>query len=217
MKCYFKKHPLKLLFIIFLLLVFIFAQAVRILEFNASQFETSRNLSITINCLWFVGVTMTTVGYGDYIPNTNFGRIITYGIFLCGLFLISLTFGTVVEFIQLSLPEQNVLFVIKNLRYNKQINIVCSKIITGVFRLNMKKKRFSKNSFSFNYENHKLITNLIVFKQLKRKLKENKDDVDFKLYLVNSIKSMQISLKQIEKDIDYSLNEVITLKEKILR
>lgn len=217
MKCYFKKHPLKLLFIIFMMLVFIFAIAVRILEFNASHNPNSKNLSITINCLWFVGVTMTTVGYGDYFPNTNFGRFITYAIFLCGLFLISLTFGTVVEFIQLSLPEQNVLFVIKNLRYHKKRADVCSRIITGFFRLNMKKKKLGNNSFSINYEIHILIKNLIEFKNLKRKLKENKDDVDFKLYLVNSIKSMQISLRKIEKDINYSLNEVITLKEKILR
>lgn len=63
---------------------------------------------------------MTTVGYGDFTPNTLFGRFIAYFIFLYGLFLISLTFGTVMNFIKLSLPEQYVLIVIKNLKYNKQ-------------------------------------------------------------------------------------------------
>lgn len=61
---------------------------------------------------------MTTVGYGDFTPNTISGRIIAYFIFLYGLFLISLTFGTVMNFIKLSLPEQYVLIVIKNLKYN---------------------------------------------------------------------------------------------------
>lgn len=48
---------------------------------------------------------MTTVGYGDFYPNTTAGRIIAYLIFLSGLFLISLTFSIVMSFIQLSLPE----------------------------------------------------------------------------------------------------------------
>ena len=48
---------------------------------------------------------MTTVGYGDLYPNTYQGRALTFFIFLCGLFLISLTFGTVVDITKLSLAE----------------------------------------------------------------------------------------------------------------
>lgn len=42
------------------------------------------------NCLWNVLVTMTTVGYGDYFPITNFGRIVNVLTSIGGSCLISL-------------------------------------------------------------------------------------------------------------------------------
>ena len=50
---------------------------------------------LTIN-MWNVIITLTTVGYGDYYPKTNFGRfigIITafWGVFFVSLFVVALT------------------------------------------------------------------------------------------------------------------------------
>lgn len=42
------------------------------------------------NCLWNILVTMTTVGYGDYFPITNFGRIVNVLASIGGSCLISL-------------------------------------------------------------------------------------------------------------------------------
>ncbi len=105
---------------LFCILIVVFSMAIRFVEFNVSFINGEYNLlNQYINGFWFVGVTMTTVGYGDIKPNTIFGRILAYLIFLCGLLIISLTFGTVFSFIQLSLQEQNVLFIIRNLRLSK--------------------------------------------------------------------------------------------------
>jgi voltage-gated potassium channel Kch len=48
------------------------------------------------NSMWCVIITMTTVGYGDFVPKTNLGRTVAvlaciWGNFLISLMVISLT------------------------------------------------------------------------------------------------------------------------------
>jgi voltage-gated potassium channel len=43
------------------------------------------------NALWLVLMTVTTVGLGDYYPQTHFGRTIVFFIAIWGTFVISLT------------------------------------------------------------------------------------------------------------------------------
>lgn len=104
-KCYFTRYPLVLITVLFTLFIMLFALAVRYMEYKSNASLNGRDFTSYINALWFVGATMTTVGYGDFTPNTVSGRFNAYFIFLTGLFLISLTFGTVMNFIKLSLPE----------------------------------------------------------------------------------------------------------------
>lgn len=55
--------------------------------------DNFRNITLA---MWNVIITLTTVGYGDYYPKTNFGRfigIITafWGVFFVSLFVVALT------------------------------------------------------------------------------------------------------------------------------
>ena len=45
--------------------------------------------------LWWTIVSMTTVGYGDYAPNTNLGRILAIFIMLSGISLIAIVTATI--------------------------------------------------------------------------------------------------------------------------
>jgi hypothetical protein len=58
--------------------------------------EVDQNFRNITTAMWNVIITLTTVGYGDYYPMTNFGRfigIITafWGVFFVSLFVVALT------------------------------------------------------------------------------------------------------------------------------
>lgn len=48
-----------------------------------------------LNCFWFVIITMTTVGYGDYYPRTSMGRMLNLFISLYGICIVSMTVSIV--------------------------------------------------------------------------------------------------------------------------
>lgn len=57
---------------------------------------SGQDFDLMSNTIWNVLVTMTTVGYGDYYPKTNMGRIIGmiiafWGVFIVSLFVVSLS------------------------------------------------------------------------------------------------------------------------------
>lgn len=67
--------------------------------------NTNNDFVYYLNTFWFVGVTMTTVGYGDYTPQTVAGRFFSFIICIWGLFFISMGFASLINLLKLSLSE----------------------------------------------------------------------------------------------------------------
>lgn len=63
------------------------------------------NFTNMSNCVWCVIITMATVGYGDYYPISNFGRVI--GVFVClwGVFVVSMSVATLNNLLEFSRGE----------------------------------------------------------------------------------------------------------------
>lgn len=67
----------------------------RMFERTLSQ-ASGQDYGLMSNTIWNVLVTMTTVGYGDYYPKTNMGRVVGiiiafWGVFIVSLFVVSLS------------------------------------------------------------------------------------------------------------------------------
>ncbi|WP_339610337.1 potassium channel family protein [uncultured Planktosalinus sp.] len=53
------------------------------------------NIQTAEDALWWSFVTITTVGYGDFYPVTNIGKLITFVLIVCGI----ASFGTAISYI----------------------------------------------------------------------------------------------------------------------
>lgn len=86
-KCIFKDKPFTMLIFTFFISVTIFSYAFRISE--AAIYPLSDISTIYSNMIWMTIITMTSVGYGDYAPQTPFGRFIGCLCVSWGMFIIS--------------------------------------------------------------------------------------------------------------------------------
>lgn len=88
-----KEHPFSTLCLILLLTCICFGYSLRNFEllFWETQQEKSQDWNNFWNSIWCIFVSMTTVGYGDFYPNTHFGRGIVIGSCFVGTYFVSMT------------------------------------------------------------------------------------------------------------------------------
>ena len=98
-KCIFSEKPLIALLILFLSLLFVLANMVKLSEMHV---EGSK-LNEFKNSVWCVVITMGTVGYGEYSPTTYFGRIILFLVSIAGILMSSLLILTLSTYLSMNL------------------------------------------------------------------------------------------------------------------
>jgi len=92
-KSIFKDNPFSFIITIFLISLGMFSFAFRIAE---NVIYSTTPLGTYGNMAWMTVVTMTTVGYGDYTPKTQLGRIIgalcvSWGVLIVSVMVVVLT------------------------------------------------------------------------------------------------------------------------------
>lgn len=94
--------------------------------------------------MWLIIITMTTVGYGDIVPMTNFGRLFT--IFACffGTFVISLMKIPIMSKIQMSEQEANAYKCITNLKTKHNLKIQAARVIQKFMKYVVKTKKVKR-------------------------------------------------------------------------
>lgn len=105
-KSQFKSNPGRFVFILFTLSVLCLAYILRIFELRFSVHPNSDTIQEIegdyFTQLYLIVITMTTVGYGDYIPHTRPGQVVIMFTALWGAFMISLIVLLVTNILDLS-------------------------------------------------------------------------------------------------------------------
>lgn len=114
-KCLVSKHPLKVVLINLFICIFSFSWLMHAFEgpvFKIALKESPTSLNNFTNygnCFWFLIVTTTTIGFGDYYPITNIGRIVTVVAAIVGNIHLSILIYRTVTYFTLNEEELNLL------------------------------------------------------------------------------------------------------------
>lgn len=94
--------------------------------------------------MYFIVITVTTVGYGDFYPLSIFGRLLAFLIFIWGAFFVSLSFVILMRTVEMDSKERNALNLIRRIQINKQVRDSSAVCISRFFRLLLLYKRFKR-------------------------------------------------------------------------
>lgn len=143
-KNYISNHPFGFMFLSFIISMFFFTHVTLILERNPLKNEESV-LEGWPDGLWYIMVTMLTIGYGDIVVQTFFARIIIIFLVIWGNLWSSIFLSAIYPYLQLTTREEKAYNQINRMILKEKIENYASKVITKMLQLNMLKKIDEKN------------------------------------------------------------------------
>ena len=141
LKSLIKTKPLATMTTAFFFFIFTFAFVIRIFERGISAY-TDDDYNVFFNSIWFVTVTMTTVGFGDFTVRTIEGRSICIVACITGVFLFSLLIIVISNFLQMNSIELNMFIISEKCKINDEVNQNAKDVILEYFHFLDKKKMF---------------------------------------------------------------------------
>lgn len=138
-----KLRPYSMLTIVFGSAILSFALALRVFEYftvphneDATQIKGQRgddnHLKDFVNSVWITIVTMTTVGYGDYVPKENYGRVICIISCIIGLLLVSIIVVSLEMITDFSEEEKKAYSIIKKINADQNVILKASEVIIAL-------------------------------------------------------------------------------------
>lgn len=130
MKVIFRRFPAIFIIILFFVLLFGASYCIRVTESPVNQFHSTWYW----NHLWLVIVTMTTVGYGDNVPGTHFGRFVCVLVMAFGTVIVSMMTASATEFLNLTEKEEKLFKESQIMTSKRRVTISCTRFMQYLFR-----------------------------------------------------------------------------------
>ena len=203
------------LFLIFTTFTFCFGLAymMKIIEgpaYYLSEDRTNYNKFTDYgNCFWTIFVTMTSVGYGDFVPQTMLGRLISFLTALSGNILLAMNISFLQSKTQISADEENALNFIERMEERETMQSIAASYFKSNFTYFIAKKKFIRNEDERTQANKKTLFELAKQKYLKRK------EFKKKLHQFQVKYKMPTDLDKVKRKINTMSNAIVTSNKKI--
>jgi hypothetical protein len=149
-RCLMEKKPYFFFITTFLTFVMVFAYMLKIIEgplyYDGVSGDASlhNDYSKLENCIWNVVITMTTVGYGDYFPVSNLGRLIVVITSIVGNAVTSLIVFSVSVNFKLTPREFKVYHFCERLNAKTLIERCSANLFSTTFKLLVAQNKLKK-------------------------------------------------------------------------
>lgn len=238
-----KYRPFSMLTVIFTAVMVSFGFALRTFEFFAISSGTEYTsmkgngndqdyLKDLVNSVWEIILTMTTVGYGDFVPNENYGRFICVIACILGLLLVSVIVVSLAIISEFSDEEKKAYSLLKKLNADNNVILKAAEVISALCILRMRamgknsklSERFVhimklKQSISVFKDDFKIATSMSLpldrtFKIINQEIKENYDNLTENIGELKKIGKYTAKISHSQKE---CVNKMKTIRERQLR
>lgn len=211
-----KKKPYSVLLLSLILSVALFGFVLRIFE-RPLSIASNQDFNSINNAFWVTLITMTTVGYGDFFPKSNIGRLIGILIAFWGVAFVSLFVVTLTNLLLFKNGEEKSFILLQRLKSKDALKLEAVNVMTAAYRQKKTKKDFP-NDMSKNINAVRTFRGYMLKFQaisrairsnyetetdadrIKRDLEDLREDVDFiKNNLTQICKSVGIEEKEWEE------------------
>ncbi|OMJ67652.1 hypothetical protein SteCoe_35129 [Stentor coeruleus] len=194
-RCLIAQYPLYVISISAVSAMVLLTTIFRILE-RPMDALTTYYFTDYFNALWFMFEDMSTLGYGEYLPVTDLGRVTTVVGYFTGTSLFSLMVLTMEE--KLCLNKQ------QNKAFTKicKSNVAAEAIAEGI-RLYIAKRFYGKGSHAAREQKKKLMRKCKAMKIKRIEVEEfSKDDEEAITAMKVSVSQIQLKMRKAAKEID---------------
>lgn len=173
---------------------------------------SGQNFNLMRNCMWNVIITMTTTGYGDIYPKSDFGRVVGMLICFWGTTIVSFFVVTVNNMLTFEGSEGKSFNTLLRLRFKDQLKIHAANVLNSAFKQKLVKTHHPDDKG----KNYKAMTNLrakmINFKLVANHLKSYYDgDTEMEILMkhLDILKDEVQVIKFKQDNVDRNLASVV--------
>jgi len=167
--------PLTFTFFALIIPLVALAYCVRIFE-RPLMPVSSQNFDNFANCMWYVIVTMSTVGYGDFWPTSNLGRIV--GMISCfwGVFTLSTMVVILNNLLEFTEEEQKSYDLLMKMKRKDELKASTVSVILSAQRHKFERSRDDINYNNLNAAYTHFRKNIFELKKAAKRLQQMRDD-----------------------------------------
>lgn len=232
LRCMMKKFPFKMLIFIITITTLPLSIMLKIVEgpaaINLVYGKPLINVYVNLeDCIWNVLVIITTVGYGDYTPTTNLGRILIIIIAFTGILLVSLVIISLQSQVSFDSVEVNTKSFVDRLISKNDLKESSSDYFKDTLHFLISKSKYFNSTSKMNSDDtlklkKKLEASLINRIKRKNELKSkirnfNRDFVPYEPTekLNNKLKDLERKAKEMKAENTDIISKLEALIEKI--
>jgi hypothetical protein len=190
--------------------VYAFTFSTRVFERGLAPYNPSQNFNNFFNAAWYILITMTTVGYGDFVVKTNEGRIIAMFACITGVFLISLLILTLTNFLNLSSNDLLLSKILERIELNDEQDKSAKEIVGHFLKLAKKTSSIRRSIIGEDPNVRMLKKSVSKFQEAKQEINNsNTDSITYPFsilgngvnYMAKEYESLDLEEKKINDDL----------------